>query len=66
MHQRKGIEIAKAEGKYKDRKPAAVNEAKFHIVCARWCAGEIMATVAMKEVGIKPNTLYRRLKPLNV
>ena len=33
--QREGIEIAKAEGKYKGRKPVAVDEAKFRAVCAR-------------------------------
>ena len=64
--QREGIEIAKAEGKYKGRKPVAVNEAKFRAVCARWRAGEITATVAMQEVGLKPNTFYRRVKELNL
>ena len=58
--QREGIEIAKAEGKYKGRKPVAVNEAKFRAVCARWRAGEITATAAMQEVGLKANTFYRR------
>ena len=64
--QREGIEIAKAEGKYKGRKPVAVNEAKFRSVCARWRAGEITATAAMQEVGLKPNTFYRRVKELNL
>ena len=62
--QREGIEIAKAEGKYKGRKPIQVNDAKFRSVCARWHAGEITATAAMKEVGLKPNTFYRRTKQL--
>ena len=61
-----GIEIAKAEGKYKGRKPVAVNEAKFRAVCTRWRAGEITATAAMQEVGLKPNTFYRRIKELNL
>ena len=60
--QREGIEIAKVEGKYKGRKPVAVNEAKFRTVCARWRTGEITATAAMKELGLKPNTFYRRVK----
>ena len=60
--QREGIEIAKAEGKYKGRKPVTIDEAKFRAVCARWRAGEITATAAMKEVGLKPNTFYRRVK----
>jgi DNA invertase Pin-like site-specific DNA recombinase len=64
--QREGIEIAKAEGKYKGRKPFAVDEAKFRTVCARWRAGEITATAAMKEVGLKPNTFYRRVQNLGL
>lgn len=64
--QREGIEIAKAEGKYKGRKPVAVNEAKFRAVCVRWRAGEITATAAMQEVGLKPNTFYRRVKEMRI
>ena len=64
--QREGIEIAKAEGKYKGRKPVSIDEAKFRAVCARWRAGEITATAAMKEVGLKPNTFYRRAKEMQL
>lgn len=64
--QREGIEIAKAAGKYKGRKPVEVDEAKFRAVCARWRAGEITATAAMQEVSLKPNTFYRRVKGLNL
>jgi DNA invertase Pin-like site-specific DNA recombinase len=64
--QREGIEIAKAEGKYKGRKPIQVDDAKFRAVCARWRAGEITATAAMKESNLKPNTFYRRIKELNL
>ena len=60
--QREGIEIAKAEGKYKGRKPVDIDENKFKAVCTRWRAGEITATAAMQEVGLKPNTFYRRVK----
>ena len=54
--QREGIEIAKSEGKYKGRKPVEVDEKRFREVCARWRSGEITATAAMQEVGLKPNT----------
>lgn len=64
--QREGIEIAKAEGKYKGRKPVAIDEAKFRAVCARWRAGEITATAAMKETELKPNTFYRRVKRMGL
>lgn len=64
--QREGIEIAKAEGKYKGRKPIPVDTAKFRAVCASWRSGEITARMAMKEVGLKPNTFYRRVNDLNL
>lgn len=64
--QREGIEIAKSEGKYKGRKPVEVDENRFKEVCARWRSGEITATAAMQEVGLKPNTFYRRVKELGL
>ena len=64
--QREGIEIAKAEGKYKGRKPIPVDTAKFRAVCASWRSGEITARMAMKKVGVKPNTFYRRVNDLNL
>ena len=64
--QREGIEIAKAEGKYKSGKSVAVHEAMFRAVCASWHAGEITATAAMREMGLRPNTFYRRVKKLNL
>lgn len=60
--QREGIEIAKAEGKYKGRQPVEVDEGKMKAVCKRWRAGKITATAAMQELGLKPNTFYRRVK----
>ena len=64
--QHEGIEIAKAEGKYKGRKPISINETKFRAVCTRWRNGEITTTAAMKELDLKPNTFYRRVKDLNI
>lgn len=64
--QREGIEIAKSEGKYKGRKPVEIDEERFKAVCANWRAGEITATAAMQEVGLKPNTFYRRVKELGL
>ena len=64
--QREGIEIAKSEGKYKGRKPVEVDETQFTTVCAKWRAGEMTATAAMREVGLKPNTFYRRVKELGL
>ena len=64
--QREGIEIAKGEGKYKGRKPVDIDEEKFAAVCKKWRDGKMTATAAMKELGLKPNTFYRRVKELGV
>lgn len=64
--QREGIEIAKNDGKYKGRKPVDVDEKLFKAVCKKWRNGEITATAAMKEVGLKPNTFYRRVKEMSL
>ena len=64
--QREGIEIAKSEGKYKGRKPIDYNEAQMKALCKKWRADEITATAAMKELGLKPNTFYRRVKEMGL
>ena len=57
-----GIERAKSEGKYKGRKPIAVNGELFESVVARWRGGELNARQAMALLELKPNTFYRRIK----
>ena len=64
--QREGIEIAKSEGKYKGRKPIDYDEAQMKVLCKKWRTGEITATAAMKELGLKPNTFYRRVKEMGL
>ena len=64
--QREGIEIAKSEGKYKGRKPVDIDEDKMRSLCQKWRDGDITATAAMKELGLKPNTFYRRVKELGL
>ena len=64
--QREGIEIAKSEGKYKGRKPIDYDEAQMKALCKKWRAVEITATAAMKELGLKPNTFYRRVKEMGL
>ena len=64
--QREGIEIAKREGKYKGRKPIDYDEAQMKALCKKWRAGEITATADMKELGLKPNTFYRRVKEMGL
>lgn len=48
------------------RKPIEFDQARFKSVCKRWRTGEITATAAMQEVGLKPNTFYRRVKELGI
>ena len=62
QRQREGIEIAKQQGKYKGRKPIDADPEQLAAVCAQWRAGELTARAAMQEVGMKPNTFYRRVK----
>ena len=60
--QREGIAIAKEQGKYKGRKPIDADPERLAAVCKRWRAGDITARAAMQELGMKPNTFYRRVK----
>ena len=66
QRQKEGIAIAKEQGKYKGRQPIQVDDKAFNSVCALWRAGEITAVEAMKRLGLKPNTFYRRVKETGV
>ena len=59
---RDGIEKAKAKGRYKGRKPIAVDESLFDSVVTLWQGGQITAREAMSRLNLKPNTFYRRIK----
>lgn len=60
--QREGIEIAKAEGKYKGRKPVDVDEEKFCLLYNDWQNGKSTPKIMMNELGLKPATFWRRVK----
>ena len=64
QRQKEGIAIAKAEGKYRGRKPIDVNEKAFKVICASWRAGEITAVEAAKRAGLTKSTFYRRVNEL--
>ena len=66
QRQKEGIAIAKAQGKYKGKPPIKIDEKQFRFVCKRWRNGEITAIQAMKELNLKPNTFYRRVKEIGV
>ena len=60
--QRQGIEKAREEGKYRGRRPIAVDESLFDSVVTLWRSGQISARQAMERLDLKPNTFYRRIK----
>ena len=56
QRQREGIEIAKANGVYKGRKP--IMRDNFAAVVALWRRGEITAVEAQRRLDMKPSTFY--------
>ena len=63
--QREGIEIAKAEGKYKGRKPIPTTE-NFFTVAKAWSDGTITLKDAIKESGVSESTFFRRCKQYGI
>ncbi len=66
QRQREGIEIAKAEGKYKGRVPIKINDEQFKTECLKWRNGEQTAIETMHKLDLKPNTFYRRVKAMGL
>ena len=61
QRQKEGIAIAKAQGKYKGRKPVALSN-DFDKIIRRWKWGEISAAEAMRTLGMSKSTFYRRVR----
>ena len=66
QRQREGIAQAKERGAYKGRQPISVDEDSFTREVKAWRAGDQTATAAMKKLGLKPNTVYRRVKEMGL
>lgn len=64
QRQREGIDIAKANGVYKGRKP--IERSNFDAVILRWKHGEITAAEAMRKLELKPSTFYRKVRQREV
>ena len=62
QRQREGIEIARAKGKYKGRKP--ISSPDLEKVSAQWRRGEMTAVQAMKRLGMSKATFYRKIQQL--
>ncbi|MBQ7932731.1 MAG: recombinase family protein [Clostridia bacterium] len=60
QRQREGVEIAKANGVYKGRKP--IERENFAQVVTLWESGRITAVEAMKRLNLKPSTFYRKVR----
>ena len=60
--QRKGIELARSEGKYKGRKAIEVNEERFELLYNAWQAGKSTPKIMMNELNLKPATFWRKVK----
>ena len=60
--QAEGIVEAKKKGVKFGRQPIKINEPEFVKVYQDWKASKITAKQAMKELALKPNTFYRRVK----
>ena len=56
-----GIEIAKAEGKYKGRKPIEYDEEKLAKLYPRWKSKAIKTNEFQQLLNLKPNTFYRAI-----
>lgn len=62
QRQAEGIAIAKAEGKYKGRKPIAVDEALFAKEYRAWKNGETAPKFICNKLGLSRPTFYRKVK----
>lgn len=64
--QAEGIEIAKAEHRYKGRQPKKIDEVAFRRYCKEWRDGERTAVSIQKRFDISAQTFYRWVKEKNV
>lgn len=62
QRQHKGIEIAKAQGKYTGRKPIPIDWDKFGKLYGEWKAKSITGRDFMRRMGLMANTFYRRVR----
>lgn len=62
QRQQEGIDLKKARGEYKGRVPIKIDDEEFEIQYKTWKSGLITAKKAMVNLGLKPNTFYRRVK----
>ena len=64
QRQFEGIAIAKAQGKYKGRKPKEIDQTELESLVERWRLGEIKQAYICEKLGISRSTLARKMKNL--
>lgn len=62
QRQKEGIAIAKAEGKYKGRKPIQYDRILFRELYDSWKTGDITQKGMAKKLGVSISTLYRIIR----
>ena len=65
QRQREGIEIAKAEGKYKGRQSIPVTD-RFFTVAQAWANGHLELRKAVAQSGMSQATFFRRCKEYGI
>ena len=60
--QREGIAIAKANGKYKGRKPVRYDNEQFDRLFGQWADGKITAKEFQNRMKMSHTTFYRRIR----
>ena len=61
-----GIEIAKAQGKYKGRKPIEIDWDKFSRLYGEWKSKNITGRDFMRKMDLSANTFYRRVREYEI
>lgn len=61
QRQKEGIAAAKAEGKYKGRKPVQIDRELLKAIHKQWYNNEITTAHAIRILGVSRNTFYRRM-----
>jgi DNA invertase Pin-like site-specific DNA recombinase len=64
--QMEGVGIAKAQGKYKGRKPIPVDEELLTELYCQWKNGETQPKYMIKKLGLTRNTFYRKVKEYEI
>ena len=66
QRQHEGVEIAKAQGKYKGRKPIEINWTRFGQLYGEWKSKNITGRDFMRKMDLSANTFYRRVREYEI